>query len=255
MSHTSIAMRHVSFSYKTPLAQNKNTFDGTVLHDVTFSVSEGESIGLVGANGVGKSTLLKLIVGLADDFSGEIQVGEILVEKKMLALVREKIGYIFQDSDSQLFMSTVYDDVAFGPRNYGISEQEVHRRVDEALQKVGVFDLKYRHSYELSGGQKKLVSIATILSMLPEIILMDEPSTALDPKNRRNLIHLLNSFGHVKIIASHDLDFIWDTCGRTILMSGGRIIKDGLTQEILTDQALLEQHGLELPLSLSGRRI
>lgn len=253
MSHIQIDVEQVSFSYKMTDRAEGGDFDGTVLHDISFHAGENESIGLVGANGVGKSTLLKLLVGLEEDFTGKIRVEEIPVEKKTLSLVREKIGYIFQDSESQLFMSTVYEDVAFAPKNYGLPENEVQNRVDEALRKTGALDLKYRHTYELSGGQKKLVSIATILSMLPDIILMDEPTVALDPRNRRNLIHLLNSFGHLKIIASHDLDLILDTCDRTILLSGGKIIKDGPTKEILTDRELLEKNGLELPLSLCAR--
>lgn len=255
MNPVGIDVRHVSFSYKMPEQHKNKTFDGTVLEDISFQAFAGESIGIVGANGVGKSTLLKLLVGLENDFAGEIYVENIPVQRKTLDQVREKTGYIFQDSDSQLFMSTVYEDIAFAPRNYGLLASEVERRVDEALRKTGIPELKFRSCYELSGGQKKLVSIATILSMLPDIILMDEPSIALDPKNRRNLIQLLNSFHQLKIIASHDLDFILDTCERTILMADKKIIRDGPTQEILRDQALLEKHGLELPLSLSGSRI
>lgn len=253
MSHIHIDVEQVSFSYKMADEGTDGNFDGTVLRDISFYAGEHESIGLVGANGVGKSTLLKLLVGLEEEFSGKIRVEGIPVEKKTLNRIREKIGYVFQDSESQLFMSTVYEDVAFAPRNYGLAENEVQRRVEEALEKTGIPDIMYRHTYELSGGQKKLVSIATILSMLPDIILMDEPTVALDPKNRRNLIQLLNSFEHLKMIASHDLDMILDTCDRTILLSGGKIIKDGPTKEILTDRELLEENGLELPLSLCGR--
>jgi len=150
-------------------------------------------------------------------------------------------------------MTTIEQDVAFAPRNYGLSEDEVEKRVTEALEKVGIAHLRKKNIYELSGGEKKLASIATILSMMPDIILMDEPSVALDPKNRRNLINLLNGFEHLKIITSHDLDFVWDTCNRVILMHGGKIIADGSPDEILRNRTLLEENGLELPLSLSGR--
>ena len=150
-------------------------------------------------------------------------------------------------------MTTVYEDVAFAPRNYGLSEEEVDRRVQSALEAVHIAHLKDKPIYQLSGGEKKLVSIATILSMTPDIILMDEPSVALDPQNRRNLIRVLNEFNHLKIIASHDLDFIWDTCKRVILMAEGQIIADGPVEEILRNQELLEKNGLELPLSLSRR--
>lgn len=244
MSHIHITLSNVNFGYE------KNQ---KILKDITLSFGESEGVGIIGANGVGKSTLLKLLVGLYTDFEGSIRVEEIPVEKKELSKIREKIGYVFQDSDSQLFMSTVYDDVAFAPRNYGFSEEEVERRVNEALEAVHISYLRDRHTYKLSGGEKKLASIATILSMTPDIILMDEPSVALDPKNRRNLIQILNGFGHLKIIASHDLDFIMDTCSRVILMNHGSVIKDGPAGEILTDKELLESNGLELPLRFTGR--
>lgn len=244
MSHTHIDVENISFSYEK---------EHPVLCDITFHASEQDAIGIIGANGVGKSTLLKLLVGLVPDFSGSVRVGDIPLEKKTLPLIREKIGYVFQDSDSQLFMTNVYEDVAFAPRNYGLPEEEVAARVEQALSQTHTGHLRDRQIYRLSGGEKKLVSIATILSMTPDILLMDEPSVALDPKNRRNLIHILNEFGHLKIIASHDLDFIWDTCSRVLLMAEGRIIRDGGTEEILRDEALLAQYGLELPLSLYKR--
>lgn len=217
-------------------------------------IGEQESVGIVGANGAGKSTLLKLLVGLDLGFQGSIRIEEIEVRKETLAHVREKIGFVFQDSDSQLFMNTVYQDVAFAPRNYGLSEQEVQRRVESALMKAGITHLRDRQIYKLSGGEKKLVSIATILSMTPDILIMDEPSIALDPKNRRNLIHILNSFDHLKIIASHDLDMILDTCSRTILLNNGQIVADGPTEKILRDKELLEANNLELPFCLQGRQ-
>ncbi|NCC45089.1 MAG: ABC transporter ATP-binding protein, partial [Clostridia bacterium] len=221
-----------------------------ILDHISLHASETDSIGLVGANGVGKSTFLKLLVGLNLEFSGNIRVEEIPVQAKTLPQIREKIGYVFQDSDSQLFMSTAFEDIAFAPRNYGLPEDEVERRVSDALKLTGIERLRDKQIYKMSGGEKKLVSIATILSMTPDILLMDEPSIALDPRNRRNLIHILNSFEHLKIIASHDLDMILDTCERTILMAGGKIICDGPTKEILSDQKLLEENGLELPLCM-----
>ena len=244
MSHIHINIEDLSFAYEEKFP---------ILKNITFQARENDSIGIIGANGVGKSTLLKLLVGLNLGFTGNIRVEEIPLEKKTLSLIREKIGYVFQDSDSQLFMPNVYEDVAFAPRNYGLPEEEVKRRTLEALQAVHIEYLKDKPIYKLSGGEKKMASIATILSMTPDIILMDEPSVALDPKNRRNLIHILNEFEHLKIIASHDLDFIWDTCSRVILMAGGEIIADGGTEEILTNQELLESHGLELPLSMTRR--
>lgn len=245
MSHIHINVEHLSFAYerKEP-----------VLQDISFFAGEQESIGIIGANGVGKSTLLKLLVGLNLNFEGSIRVEEMFLEKRTLGKIREKTGYVFQDADSQLFMPNVYEDVAFAPRNYGFSEEEVKRRAEAALEAVHIEHLREKPIYKLSGGEKKMVSIATILSMMPDIILMDEPSVALDPKNRRNLIKILNEFHHLKIIASHDLDFIWDTCERTILMAEGKIIRDGKTEEILRDGELLEAYGLELPLSLYEKR-
>ena len=221
-----------------------------ILKDISLSVSPGESVGLVGANGAGKSTLLKILVGLNPGFAGSVTVGGIPVEKGTLPEIRQKIGYVFQDSDSQLFMTTVGEDVAFGPRNYGLSESEVRARTERALAETGITHIKDRPIMRLSGGEKKLASIATILSMEPEILLLDEPSIALDPKNRRNIINILNHIQATKIIASHDLDMIMDTCSRTVLMTGGKIIADGPTDKILRDKALLEENSLELPLRL-----
>lgn len=224
--------------------------DVKALQDISFAIHKGETVGLIGANGAGKSTLLKLLVGLLDGYKGRMEVDGLAVEKKNFAQIRAEIGYVFQDSDSQLFLSTVYEDVAFGPRNYGYPEEEVNKRVEAALSKVHLEELKNRHIYRMSGGEKKLVSIATILSMEPEVMLLDEPSLALDPGNRRNLIHILNEIGETKIIASHDLDMIWDTCERTLLLSEGRLVKDGKTRELLKDKELLEANGLELPLRM-----
>ena len=242
MSHIHIDVEGLSFSYEGGVP---------VLQDISFHVGENEAVGLIGANGVGKSPLLKLLVGLDLGFTGSIRVSEVPLEKRTLPKIREKIGYVFQDADAQLFMTTVGEDVAFAPRNYGLPEIEVEKRVTAALEKVHIPHLRDKAVYKLSGGEKKLASIATILSMTPDIILMDEPSVALDPRNRRNLIHIINEFDHLKLIASHDLDFIRDTCERVILMSGGRIIRDGKAEEILRDKELLEENGLELPLSLS----
>lgn len=238
-----IDLINVSFSYQK---------DRKVLHDIGFSVEHGISVGLIGANGAGKSTVLKLLVGLLTGYDGEILIQGRSVNKKNLNDIRKKVGYVFQDSDSQLFMSTVYEDVAFGPRNYGYSEEKVEKRVMDALQKVHMEALKDRQIYRMSGGQKKLASIATILSMEPELVLLDEPSIALDPKNRRNLIGILNEMPETKIIASHDLDMILDTCTETILLAEGRMIRQGRTKELLKDKELLETYGLELPLCLQG---
>lgn len=234
-----ISASHLSFGYDSKRK---------VLENINFQLKKGESVGLVGANGVGKSTLLRILVGLNTGFQGDVMVNNIPLEKKNLKTIRKNVGYVFQDADSQLFMSTVFDDVAFAPRNYGMSEAEVNEKTMEALKVVHIEQLKDKQIYKLSGGEKKLASIATILSTEPDVILMDEPSVALDPKNRRNLINILNQLNQAKIIASHDLNMIMDTCERTILLSDGKVIKDGNTKEILLDKELMEESGLELPL-------
>lgn len=244
MSDTCIELKQVDFAY------DKNI---QILKQVTMQIEFGESVGLIGANGVGKSTLLKLLVGLNENYTGDIQVRGIPVVGQNLVEIRKKLGYVFQDSENQLFMSTVLDDVAFGPRNYGLPESEVKKRVEDALKRMRIEHLAEKQIYKLSGGEKKMAAIATILSMQPEVVLMDEPTIALDPKNRRNLIHILNELSQTKLIASHDLDMIYDTCDRVVLMDQGEVVADGMAKEILTDQKLLEEHGLELPLGIQRR--
>jgi cobalt/nickel transport system ATP-binding protein len=244
----SITVEHLNFSY----GNHRDGEKENVLTDVNFTVQEGQSVGLIGANGAGKSTLLKILVGLNTGFDGKVLVEDIPLETAHLAEIRKRLGYVFQDSDSQLFMTTVEEDVAFAPRNYGFAEEEVKRRTTEALKAAGISHLAAKHIYQLSGGEKKLAAIATVLSMTPAVVLMDEPSAALDPRNRRNLIHILNRLTGIKIIASHDLDFIWDTCSRVLVMGNGSIVADGTPEEILTDEKMLDAHGLELPLSIYG---
>ena len=236
---TDIHIHDLSFSYE-PHTE--------ILSHLSFHAAAHETIGLIGANGTGKSTFLKLLVGLLPSPQGKIMIGEYTLEKKTLATIREKIGYVFQEADHQLFMSTAYDDIAFGPQNYGYSPEEVDKRVDEALKMTHMLSYKHTPIYQLSGGQKKLISLATILSLNPEIVLLDEPSNTLDPRNRKQLIHILNDMNALKLIASHDLDLIWDTCERTLLLSHTKVVADGPTKDILQDKALLQAHGLELPL-------
>lgn len=244
-----LEIENLSFSYGNLQEKiRKNVLDNINLH-----VNDGECIGLIGENGAGKSTFLKLLTGLLESGAGMVRVAGLDMKKENLKDIRAEIGYVFQDSDSQLFMPTVYEDVAFAPRNYGKDEEEVRAAVLSALKQVHMEDKKDRQTYRLSGGEKKLAAIATVLSVGAKLILLDEPSAALDPKNRRNLIRILNNLPGAKIIASHDLDFVFDTCQRVILLSGGKIAADGKTEEILTNRKLLEQNGLELPLSFSRR--
>ncbi|SFR01228.1 energy-coupling factor ABC transporter ATP-binding protein [Desulfoscipio geothermicus] len=243
MSHHIIQANNLKYTYP----------DGRqALNGVTFQIQHGESVGIVGANGAGKSTLLMHLVGILFPDEGEISVGEVPVIKKTLPVIRQSVGMVFQDPDDQLFMTTVYDDVAFGPRNYKLPEGEVEKRVKSSLETVGILHLMDRPPYKLSGGEKRAAAIATVLAMKPDILVMDEPSSALDPKSRRRLITLLKRFTHTKIIASHDLDMVLELCERTIILNNGQIITDGTTLDILANEELMEKCGLEMPLGLQG---
>ncbi len=218
-----------------------------ILEDICFSIEKGESVGLIGANGAGKSTIMKLLLGLVFG-EGSIVVDGLTVEKKNLAELRRKMGFVLQNSDNQMFMPTVYEDVMFAPLNYGLSKEEAEERTDKALERLGIMELKHRHNHKLSGGEKRMAAIATILAMEPDIILMDEPTSALDPYNRRVIINTIKSLTNTKIITSHDLDMILDTCEKVILLSDGRIAAMGVAEEILKDKKLLEENHMELPL-------
>jgi cobalt/nickel transport system ATP-binding protein len=243
LSHHFIDCKDVYYSYP----DGKKAVNG-----INFRINHGESVGIVGANGAGKSTLLNLLLGIVFPSGGQVNIGDIPVSKKTLHLIRQRVGLVFQDSDDQLFMPTVYDDVAFGPRNFRLDENEVHRRVMKALDTVGIVHLKDRPPYKLSGGEKRAASIATVLSMEPDILIMDEPTTALDPKSRRKLIALLKEFKHTKVIATHDMDMVWDSCERTIVISEGVVVADGATKDILSDEELMNKCSLELPLCLQS---
>ena len=238
-----IEFQHVSFAYE------KNR---PVLKDLSFRIEKGESVGLIGANGAGKSTVMKLLLGLVEG-EGQILVDETPVSRRTLPEIRRRLGFVLQNSDHQMFMPTVYEDMMFAPLNYGVSREEAERRVDAVLAQLGLEDLKHRHNHRISGGEKRMAAIATILAMEPETILMDEPTAALDPYNRRIIINTIRDLKQTKLITSHDLDMILDTCERVILISGGKIVADGRADEILRDKALLEANRMELPFCLAGR--
>ena len=239
-----IEFEHVFFEYEK---------GSPVLNDLTFSIADGESVGLIGANGAGKSTLMKVLLGLLP-CQGKISVDGLAVNRENLKTVRRKLGFVLQDSDNQMFMPTVYEDMIFGPRNYGLTKEQAEQRVDDVLNRLGLTELKHRYNHKISGGEKRMAAIATILAMEPETILMDEPTSALDPFNRRKVIQTINALPNTKLITSHDLDMILDTCSRVILLSEGKIAADGDADTILRDKALLEANRMELPLCLSGQR-
>lgn len=241
MSPLQIHMQDVHYTYP----------DQTLaLQQVSLSIGKGEAIALIGGNGAGKSTLLSLLVGVFFPTAGSITIGEVELTPKSAALIRRKVGMVFQNPDDQLFMPTVSADVAFGPLNMGIAPVQAVRLAESALATVGAGGLAKRSSHRLSVGEKRAVAIASVLAMSPEVLLMDEPTSGLDPWSRRQLITLLNSFDHTRIIATHDLDFALDVCQRTLVMQNGGLVASGPTQEIMRDKALLESCRLELPLRL-----
>lgn len=240
-----ISFKNVYFSYE---GNNK------VLDDISFNISKGESVGLIGANGAGKTTIMKLLLGLIKG-EGTILIEDKEVNKDNLVDIRKKIGYVFQNSDNQMFMPTVYEDMIFGPMNYGLSKEEVDNKVIELLKELHIEDLKDKYNSKISTGEKKMAAIATVLMNSPEILLMDEPTANLDPYNRRLIINIMNNRKETKLITSHDLDMILDTCERVILIGDGKVIADGSTESILTNKKLLEDNHLELPLSLTRSSI
>jgi cobalt/nickel transport system ATP-binding protein len=223
-----------------------------VLHELSACIKDGETVGLIGANGAGKSTLLMSLVGLLLPFSGRIEVDGTLLQRDTLRQIREKIGVVFQNPDDQLFMSNVYDDIAFGLRNHGMTEETIRNRIHHVMMELGVEKLESVSSNKLSGGEKRIIAIATILVMEPSIVLFDEPSSFLDPSTRRKLIQLLKSLPMTKLIATHDLDMALELCDRVMILKEGTLFAEGAAGEILTDRALLEEAGLELPFFLQS---
>lgn len=239
MSHHTIEVDNLSFRYP----------DGhAALHDVTFHIQMGEKVALVGQNGSGKSTLLLHLNGVLRSTSGSICVGGLPLNDTNLGQIRAWVGLVFQNPDDQLFSPRVRQDVAFGPLHMGLPDAEVNARVEKALAAVRMNDYADRVSFHLSIGEKKRIAVATVLSMDPQILVMDEPSAGLDPRARRNLINLLHDLrDQTMLISTHDMRLAAEVCPRTIVLSGGRVVADGPTRDLLYDAALMEQHGLETP--------
>lgn len=240
MIHT----RNISYTYP----------DGNrALSGVCIDIAEGSTVAVVGANGAGKSTLLSLLVGILDPAGGEIEIAGITMKKEKLEEIRQKVGFVFQNPDDQLFMARVYDDVAFGPGNFGHSAEEAAEMADRAIETMNIGHLKHRAPHKLSGGEKRNVAIAAVLAMNPEVLLFDEPSSYLDPKSRRNFIRAMETLHHTKFIATHDLDLVLDLCDRVIILKSGEVFADGKPMELFMDGELMEESGLEIPLSLQHR--
>ena len=243
-SQFALEISELSFTYP----DGKRALDGVSLH-----ATIGESIGLVGPNGAGKTSFFLCLAGVLKGKAATFRVADLdpfsAVDRTKLP---RKLGIVFQNSDDQLFSSTVGDDVAFGPLNLRLPASEVKQRVDDALLRVGLPGFGDRVPFHLSGGEKRRAALAGVLAMQPEILLLDEPSMFLDPRGRRELMVLLTTLTVTKIIASHDLDLILETCSRVIVLDHGRIVADGPARNILSDAGIMETHGLEVPWRLRG---
>lgn len=232
-----VSVRDLHFAYH----------DGhAALRGVSFTLCEGDKAALVGPNGAGKSTLMLQLNGILSG-RGEITIGNLRLERETLPVIRAMVGLVFQNPDDQLFSPTVFEDVAFGPLHMGLPEEEVVRRVDAALESVRMTAYRDRLSHHLSVGEKKRVAIATVLSMSPSVLILDEPSAGLDPRARRTLINLLRDLPIAMLVSTHDMRLVEELFARTIVMDEGLIVADGATKDILADEEFLNAHGLEKP--------
>ena len=241
----SLQIKELAFAYP----------DGNqALFGVNLSINKGERIALLGPNGAGKTTLVMHMNGIHPTMQGEVRIAGVVVDsknKETLKQIRAKVGIVFQDPDDQLFMPTVGEDVAFGPYNMGIRGDELDKVVTEALELVGMLEFKDRPPHHLSFGQRRRVAVATVLAMKPEILVLDEPSSNLDPASRRELADILRSLDITMVMVTHDLPYAYELCARSVILKGGVIVADGSTHEILTNSALLSANRLELPVGFS----
>lgn len=219
--------------------------DGTTaVDDITMNINDGEHLALIGANGAGKSSLILSMVGVLPS-SGSVEIDGIKLGKATLTDIRRRTGVVFQNPDDQLFLPTIYDDIAFGPRNMGLDEKSIRCRVEDRLKLLGIEHLRDRTALKLSGGEKRMAAMATVLSMKPSVMILDEPTAFLDPKARRKLINVLKSLPHTMLIATHDLTFAADVCRRAVVLREGSVFADGPTDELLFNDALMDAAGVE----------
>ncbi len=242
-----IALHELSFAYEG---------GAVALERISLQVAVGEKVGLVGPNGAGKTTLFLCLAGVLPVRQGHARLAGIDPGSRTeRAKLPAHVGIVFQNSDDQLFSTTVGDDVAFGPLNLGLPPKLAGERVTEALSRVGLAGFEPRVPHHLSGGEKRRAAIAGVLAMRPEILLLDEPSMFLDLRGRRELIGLLKELGGTQVIGSHDLDMILDLCSRVIVLDRGKLVADGAATDVLGNAALMEGHGLEVPYRLRGRPV
>ncbi len=245
MSRTTMhAIRVHDLSYRFPSGPQ-------ALAGVSLEIGAGESVALVGPNGAGKTTLFLCLSGVLPVRPGMVSLAGLdPADPAQRRRLPARLGIVFQNPDDQLFNTTVFDDVAFGPLNLGLPPEEVRARVAEALERVGMTGADARVPFHLSGGEKRRVALAGVLAMRPDVLLLDEPSMYLDPRGRREFIRLVNGLSVTKLIASHDLEMILQTCTRALVLDGGHLVADGPVRTILANAELMERHGLEVPHSI-----
>jgi cobalt/nickel transport system ATP-binding protein len=240
---TLISIENLAFTYP----------DGTrAIDGLTLEVREGGSTGIVGANGAGKSTLVNHLNGYILPQEGQVRIDGIKAGKKTREAIHKTVGLLFQNPDDQLFTARMYDDVLFGPANLGMDIAVAEAEAGRLLREFGLWEQRDKPPSHLSHGQKRFAALAAVLVMQPRVLVMDEPTSDLDPRNRRKLIGLVRNFQETTVTVSHDLDFIWETCNEVCIMNAGKIVAGGPARELLSNRELLERNGLELPLRLQG---
>jgi cobalt/nickel transport system ATP-binding protein len=236
-----IEVRNLKFAYDE---------SRVVIDDISFDIADGECVGIVGRNGAGKSTLISLMMGLVYAQSGTITLDAVVITKKTVGKIREIAGLVFQNPDDQLFMPNVFDDIAFGLRNMKMSEDEVKKTVNMTLEKMEIAHLADRPPHKLSGGEKRIVAMSTVLAMNPSILLLDEPTSFMDHQARRNTMNILQSLKQTRIITTHDIELVVDICDKVILLEKGQIAAMGDTVQILSDQGIMTSCKMEIPYRL-----